>query len=115
MKLSIALLNIIPLPRIKICSNKIFSDYSRFHGGSSPKRYLIELPLSTIHLGNFLVAFIRNTYQKRTLHIIEEIEENTEKHYKKDHKIISSKTQRAILDTDLNEVIHDYKIIKRQK
>ena len=111
----VAVLNIIPLPWIKICSNKCFSNYSPFHGGSSPKRYLIELPLSTIHLGNLLVAFIRNSYQKNTLYKIKEIMENTENHYKKDHKIIRKSIKRAVLDTDLREIIHDFKIVKRQK
>ncbi|NGX35069.1 MAG: hypothetical protein K1060chlam1_01437 [Candidatus Anoxychlamydiales bacterium] len=115
MRCSVAVLNLIPLPWIKICSNKCFSDYSPFHGGSSPKRYLIESPLSTIHLGNLLVAFIRNSYQKNILYKIEEITENTENHYKKDHKIISKSTKRAVLDTDLREIIHDFKIVKRQK
>ena len=115
MRCFVAVLNIIPLPWIKICSNECFSDYSPFHGKSTPKRHLIELPLPTIHLGNFLVAFIRNSYQKRILHIIKEITENTENHYRKDHKIVSKSIKRAVLDTDLSEIIHDFKIVKRPK
>ena len=67
-----------------------------------PERYLIELPL-VIHLGCFLIAYIRQAYQKREAHVIEEINIDEVNLHKKDIKIISKTIKRSILETDLKK------------
>ena len=114
-KLIVAFSNTIPLPWIKICSNELFLKYSPSCQNSLPKRHIIELPLKTIHLGHFLVAFFRGDYQKRELHTVEEIEIDEDTHYKKDSKVIEKKVKRAVLYKDLQTIRNDYKIIKSSK
>ena len=94
LKFIVAILNLIPLPWMKICSEKLFLKYSPSTDRSMPERYLIEPPL-VIHLGCFLIAYIRQAYQKREVHVIEEINIDEVNLYKMDIKIIE-----------------DYKIIK---
>ena len=110
-KFIICLLNIIPLPKITICSSKSFCEYLPSYDNSIPKRYFIELPLQTIHLGNFLVAYFRNYFQKRELFEIQKIVIKTAFGERDDHKIICKKIKKSILDTDLQEIINDFKII----
>ncbi len=62
-KFIVASLNLIPLSWIIICKEESYMEYSPYHKQSTPKSYIIELPLK-IHLGSFLVAYIRNAYQK---------------------------------------------------
>lgn len=61
------------------------------------------------------MPIVRQTYQKRELHIIEEIKIDEDNIYKNDIKIISKTTKRSILDTDLKKIIEGYKIIKNSK
>ncbi len=111
LKFIVAILNLIPLPWIKICSEEFFLKYSPSANRSMPERYLIELPL-VIHLDCFLIAYIRQAYQKREAHVIEEINIDEVNLHKKDIKIISKTIKRSILETDLKKIIEDYKIIK---
>lgn len=112
LKLAIGLLNLIPIPFVKICKNKTFlAKMEQWNGveQSIPKSFCILTP-DRIHAGHFLVAVIRGEYQKFKIHDVEEFLDG--KGFPIDYDKKERGLVRAISYEALEKIKEDCKILR---
>jgi len=112
LRLGVAILNVFPCHWGRMWNEKSFIRYNDKTSREFPMEYRTECD-EKMHLGHWLVAYLRGDYQKQTLFQIKEVPAGP-LGLEKNHVIVSKKVKRAVHQNHLAEIRFDCKVLSRQ-